>query len=350
MEQGIPLQDLAERIGCELIGDGAARVRAVAPLTTGTPGAVSFLSDSRLRQELATTRATAVILRRRDAEGLHTAALLSDHPHLAFARAAQVLHPEPAHPAGAQPGSHVAADAVLEETAHVAPGAVVAAGARVGARSVIEANAVVGEGSRVGADCRIRACAVIYPGAVIGDRVIIHGGAVVGADGFGYARDGERWEKVPQIGRVVIGDDVEIGANATVDRGALEDTVIEDGVKIDNLVQVAHNCRIGAHSAMAGCSAVAGSTRLGRGVSVAGGAGIAGHLEIADGSVLTAMARITHDIREADAYASGTPMAPARQWRRNAARFNQLDSMARRLRELERRLENAESQQRKNHD
>ncbi|WP_163144667.1 UDP-3-O-(3-hydroxymyristoyl)glucosamine N-acyltransferase, partial [Arhodomonas sp. KWT] len=175
-----------------------------------------------------------------------------------FARAARLLHPERERPAGIHPQACVAPEAQVDASAHVAAGAVVEAGAVIGPRCVIAANAVVGAASVLGADCRIMSAAVIYPDCRLGDRVIVHGGAVIGADGFGFARDGERWEKVPQLGRVILGDDVEIGANSTVDRGALDDTVIAEGVKIDNLVQVAHNCHVGAHSVMAGCSAVAG--------------------------------------------------------------------------------------------
>ncbi|MCS4505652.1 UDP-3-O-(3-hydroxymyristoyl)glucosamine N-acyltransferase [Arhodomonas aquaeolei] len=340
------LRELAEATGCGLRGDGDIRIDRVASLGNAGPGAIGFFTGDRHRDELADTRASAVILRE-DAAGLVSAALIADNPHLMFARAARLLHPERERPAGIHPQACVAPEAQVDASAHVAAGAVVEAGAVIGPRCVIAANAVVGAASVLGADCRIMSAAVIYPDCRLGDRVIVHGGAVIGADGFGFARDGERWEKVPQLGRVILGDDVEIGANSTVDRGALDDTVIAEGVKIDNLVQVAHNCHVGAHSVMAGCSAVAGSTHIGRGVTVAGGAGINGHLHIADGTVVMGMARVTHDIRNADVYASGTPMATAREWRRNAARFNQLDAMARRLRELERRLAASEPDERK---
>ncbi|WP_435104716.1 UDP-3-O-(3-hydroxymyristoyl)glucosamine N-acyltransferase [Arhodomonas sp. AD133] len=346
-ERGIPLSDLAHALGCRVHGDGGVRVERVAPLTTAGPGEISFLASPRLRDQLHQSRASAVIVRAEDVSGLAMAAVVTDNPHLAFARVARMLHPEPTPGAGIHPRAAVAEDARLGDGVHVGAGAVVESGAVLGDGCVVHANAVVGAGCVLGADVRVMAGAVLYAGCVLGNRVIIHGGAVIGADGFGYANDGGRWEKVPQLGRVVLGNDVEIGANTTVDRGALEDTVIEDGVKIDNLVQVAHNVHIGANSAMAGCSAVAGSTRIGRGVTVAGGAGIAGHLEVADGSVITGMARVTHSIREPGVYASGTPMAASRDWRRNAARFNQLDAMARRLRQLERRLAALQTDERK---
>ncbi len=346
-ERGIALSDLAHALGCQVHGDGGVRVERVAPLTTAGPGEISFLANPRLRDQLNRSRASAVIVRAEDASGLAMAAVVTDNPHLAFARAARILHPESLPGEGVHPRASVADDARLGGGVHVGAGAVVDSGAVLGDGCVVHANAVIGAGCVLGADARVMAGAILYPGCVLGDRVIIHGGAVIGADGFGYANDGGRWEKVPQLGRVVLGNDVEIGANTTVDRGALEDTVIGDGVKIDNLVQIAHNVHIGADSAMAGCSAVAGSTHIGRGVTVAGGAGIAGHIEVADGAVITGMARVTHSIREPGVYASGTPMAASRDWRRNAARFNQLDAMARRLRQLERRLAALQTDERK---
>ncbi len=334
----LSLAELAARIGARLEGDPAARVRGVAPLDRATPETVSFLANPRYRRLLGATRAAAVILAASERGACPVAALVADDPYLAFARAAAVFAPPAPRRRGVHPRAVVDPDAEVDFEAWVGPGAVVEAGARVAAGAWIGPGCVVGEGARVGEGTRLVANVTLAPGVVVGRRCLLHPGVVVGSDGFGFARDGERWVKVPQIGGVRIGDEVEIGANTTIDRGVLDDTVIEDGVKLDNQIQVAHNVRIGAHTAIAGCAGIAGSARIGRGCMIGGGAGIAGHLEIADGTVVTAMSLVSHPIREPGVYSSGVPLQPNRQWRRNAARFAELDRLARRLRRLERAL------------
>ncbi|HET8701938.1 MAG TPA: UDP-3-O-(3-hydroxymyristoyl)glucosamine N-acyltransferase [Nitrococcus sp.] len=336
--KGVSLAELADLTGARLEGDGSKRILRVASLRDALEDSLSFLASSRYRRHLAHTRAGAVILREQDLAAAPVAALVCSNPHLAFALAAQRLAAAKYVPAGIHPTAWVHPEAILERHVAVGPHASIDAGVYLARRVSVAAGCVIGEAVEIGEDTHVMANVTIYPDTIIGRRVIIHSGAVLGADGFGYANDEGRWVKVPQLGRVIIGDDVEIGANTTVDRGALGDTVIEQGAKIDNLVQVAHNARVGAHTAMAGCSAISGSTRVGKYCSIAGGAGLAGHLRISDRTQVTGMTMITRDIREPGSYSSGTQMTTTRLWRRNAVRFNQLDEMARRLQRLERQL------------
>jgi UDP-3-O-[3-hydroxymyristoyl] glucosamine N-acyltransferase len=232
-----------------------------------------------------------------------------------------------------RPGVHalacVDATAQVAKSAEIGPYAVIGAGARVGERAIIGAGSAVGEGASVGDDTILHAHVAIYHDCVVGARCILHSGCVVGADGFGMAPDAGRWVKIPQVGRVVIGDDVEVGASSTIDRGALGDTVVEEGVKIDNQVQIAHNCRIGAHTVIAGCAGIAGSAVIGRHCVIGGGAGVVGHVTLADGVTVTGMTLITKTLTQPGVYSSGLPMMPHAQWLRNAARLRRLDEIAR---------------------
>lgn len=331
----LTLAQLAERLGAVLRGDGSAEISGVAPLTEARPGNVSFLANPRYRRYLAATRASAVILAEADAAGAGTAVLISDNPYAAYAQAVALLHP----PAGHAPGIHAAAvvdaTAVVDASASVGPGSVIEAGAHIGAGVCVGPGCVIGAGVHIGAGSHLVARVTVLAAARIGARAVLHPGAVIGGDGFGLARVGERWEKIPQIGSVRIGDDVEIGANTTVDRGALGDTVIEDGVKIDNQVQVAHNVHIGAHTAIAACVGISGSTRIGRHCTLAGGVGVVGHLEIADNVHVTGMSMVMHSLPRAGTYSAGTPLMENRRWRRNAVRIKQLDELSRRLRDIE---------------
>jgi UDP-3-O-[3-hydroxymyristoyl] glucosamine N-acyltransferase len=325
------LGDIAKRFGLELRGDPAQPIAGVATLVHATSEQIGFLANPRYRTQLAATQAGAIVLRAADADAHAGAALIADDPYVAFARIAALFERTPAH----TPGIHASAS--------VAPGAKVAASAEVGPFCVIEQDAVIGEGASIGAHCIVgRRCSVgaqsrlvarvtLVQDVTLGQRVLIHPGAVIGADGFGIAFERDHWVKVPQLGGVVIGDDCEIGANTTIDRGALGDTVLEEDVRLDNQIQIAHNVTIGAHTAMAGCSAVAGSARIGRYCLIGGSAGILGHLEIADRVTVTAMSLVTHSIREPGEYSSGTPIQDNRAWRRNAARFKHLDEFVRRV-------------------
>ena len=333
------LGELAERIGAGLLGDPDIIIDRVAALRTAGPGDITFLSNRRYRPYLESTRAGAVILAPEFADACPVPALVLDNPYLGYARAATLLS------RSVEAAPRIETSAVIDPGATVAPDAsvghhcVIEAGASVGAGTTLGAGSFVGRDSSIGPDGRIAARVVLCRGVHIGARAVIHPGVVVGADGFGIANDDGVWVKIPQFGGVRIGDDVEIGANTTIDRGALEDTVIENGVKLDNLIQIGHNVRIGAHTAVAACVAIGGSARIGSRCTIGGAASIAGHLEIADDVHLTATSAVPNTIREAGVYSSGTPIQENRAWRRNIARFRQLDDMARRLRAIERKAD-----------
>jgi UDP-3-O-[3-hydroxymyristoyl] glucosamine N-acyltransferase len=320
----IALGELAVRFGCELRGDPDVRIDAVAPLTSAGPGSLSFLSNPKLAPQLAQTRAAAVVLDARSAASCPTAALINPNPHALFARIAAVLYPEPAPSPGVHASAVVDQTARIDASAEVAAHAVIAHGAVIGARSLIGPACLIGPQVQIGADCRLVARVTLGQRTQLGARVIIHPGAVIGADGFGYAREGASWLKVPQIGAVRIGDDVEIGANTTIDRGAMDDTVIAEGVKLDNQIQLGHNVQIGAHTAIAACTGISGSTRIGARCMIGGQCGFAGHIVICDDVVITGMAMVSHSISEPGVYSNGIPIEPARRWRRVVARLKLL--------------------------
>ncbi|MEN1940312.1 UDP-3-O-(3-hydroxymyristoyl)glucosamine N-acyltransferase [Luteimonas sp. MJ246] len=326
---------LAERFGLVLRGDGAAAIDSVATLSGAGPRQLSFLSNPRYRGQLAGSGAGVVVVRAEDAEGLDRTLLVARDPYVAFARIAALFDPPPL----ARPGVH--ASAVVDASAEIDPGAEIGPLVVIGARTRIGAGAIVGPGCVIGEDCDIGAGSQLVARVTLvrrvrlGERVLIHPGAVLGADGFGLAMDAGRWIKVPQQGGVAVGDDCEIGANTTIDRGAIEDTVLEEDVRLDNQIQIAHNVRIGAHTAMAGCVAVAGSTVIGRYCLVGGAAGIVGHIRICDRVVIQAMSLVTSSIDVPGEYSSGTPLMDARSWRKSAARFRQLDALARQVQALD---------------
>lgn len=321
--------DLAQRFGLELRGDDRA-VHGVGTLATATADQLGFLANPRYRGQLAETGAGVVVLRADDADARAGTALLARDPYVAFAKIAALFERKPARMAGIHPTAAVDPSAEVEPSAHVGPHVSIGARSRIGAGASIGPGCVIGEDCVIGEGCELVARATLVTRVRLGKRVLVHPGAVLGADGFGIAMDHGRWIKVPQLGGVVVGDDCEIGANTSIDRGALGDTVLEEDVRLDNQIQVGHNVRIGAHTAMAGCSAVAGSAVIGRHCLVGGGAGILGHLEVCDRVVVTAMSLVTHSIREPGEYSSGTPLMDNRSWRRSAARFKQLDDIARR--------------------
>lgn len=320
----ITLGELAVRHGLELAGDPTATVTGVATLQAATPGTVAFLANPRYRRQLAATRATAVVLPRDALDECPVAALIAANPYAAYARIAATLHPEPPVVPGIAPGAWVDPSAVVDGSAWIGPGAVIGAGAIVGARVSVGPGCVVETGARIGDDSRLQANVTIGRGAVLGRRCVCKPGAVVGSDGFGFARDQDAYVKVPQLGGVRLGDDVEVGANTTIDRGAIEDTIIEDGVKLDNLVQVGHNCRIGAHTVLAGCVGVSGSTVIGRRCMIGGAVGFAGHLEVGDDVVVTGYSLVSRSLRGPGVYSSGIPVSESAAWRRSVARLRRL--------------------------
>ncbi|MBO9662935.1 UDP-3-O-(3-hydroxymyristoyl)glucosamine N-acyltransferase [Dokdonella sp.] len=330
------LDELAERFELTLRGDPAVRIEGVATLAQADASRLGFLANPRYRSQLAETRAGAIVLREAEADGWHGASLIAKDPYVAFARIAALFESTPAAATGVHASAVVAPGARVAAGASVGPCCVIEDGAEIEDGAVLGPHCVVGPRCRVGAQSRLVARVTLVQDVVLGHRVLIHPGAVLGADGFGLAferGDGEpgHWIKVPQLGGVRVGDDCEIGANTTIDRGALGDTVLEEDVRLDNQIQIGHNVTIGAHTALAGCAAVAGSARIGRYCLIGGGAGILGHLSLADRVTVTAMSLVTHSIREAGEYSSGTPIQPNRQWRRNAARFKHLDELARRV-------------------
>ena len=333
------LAEIASRLGGRVAGNPDVLISQVGSLEQAGAGQIAFLSNPRYSSKLAATRAAAVILAT-EAEGLtEIPRLVSENPYAAFARVSQLLNPpEPFEPA-VDPSSHIAPGARIDASCRIGPGSVVEVGAEIGPRSSVGAGCHVGRGTRIGADCLLYPSVVLYHGCVLGDRVILHSGVVIGADGFGIARDAGRWLKIPQIGGVRIGSDVEIGANSTIDRGAIEDTVIGDGVKLDNQIQIGHNCHIGAHTAMAGCVAVAGSARIGAHCTIGAASLILGHLSIADHVNISAATVISRSIGEPGTYTGMYPFDDNASWLRNTAHVRHLDELVQRIKALEKKLE-----------
>lgn len=338
------LDALAEALGVDFVGDGSLILDRVAPLESAVPGALSFLANTAYRKHLRSTAASAVILRPEWVADCPCGVLVADNPYLLYAKAAGLLFPEPPVAAGVHPSAVVADGVDLAPTAHVGPMAVIEEGACVGAGAVIGPGCVIGRGCRIGADCRLQAHVTLGQGVTLGERVVVKPGAVIGADGFGFANDQGRWVKVPQLGSVRIGNDVEIGANTCIDRGTARDTVISDGVKLDNQIQVGHNVEIGDHTAAAAHVGISGSTRIGRYCTLAGASGYVGHIELADHVHCTGMAMVTRSLKEPGVYSSGIPAEPNRQWLRNSVHFRHLDELVQRIKGLEARLDNNSDQ------
>jgi UDP-3-O-[3-hydroxymyristoyl] glucosamine N-acyltransferase len=336
------LDELASRYACVVRGDGATVVERVATLASASADAISFLANPLYRDQLASTRAGAVILDAGSSESCPVPCLVSDNPYAVYAEVAAELHPLPVARPGIDPDASVDPTASVADSAEIGPRAVVGPGASVGEHAIVGAGAVIGRDSVVGAGSRIAQLASLCDRVSIGRRCIVHSGVIIGADGFGFAERSDRWIKVPQIGGVQIGDDVEIGANTTIDRGTIDDTVIEDGVKLDNLVQIAHNVRVGAHTVMAAMSGAAGSTQIGKRCKVGGGVVMVGHLNICDDVMFTFRSVVTHSVTEPGVYGGSLPADEASKWRRSAARFRQLDAMHDRLRALEGRIKTIE--------
>lgn len=331
MTQTFTASELARRFELTLHGDGDVRIDGVSTLARAGHGQLAFLANSRYRSQLADSSAGAVVMRQEDVGDAPGTALIAKDPYTAFAKIAALFEAKPAHAPGIHASAVIDPTATISPTAQIGPFVVIGAGSTVGDGCVIGPGCVIGENCEIGAGSELIARVTLVTRVRLGQRVLIHPGAVIGADGFGLAMDAGRWVKVPQLGGVAIGDDCEIGANTTIDRGALEDTVLEEDVRLDNQIQIGHNVRIGAHTAMAGCSAAAGSARIGRYCLIGGAAGVLGHLEICDRVVITAMSLVTSSIREPGEYSSGTPLTDNRTWRKNAARFKQLDVLARRV-------------------
>lgn len=337
----VALSDIVAALGGELLGDPALAMDGIAPLESAEPTHISFLANPRYRSQLASTRSGCVIVAPalRDEAAARGAALVTADPYLYFARLTQwwAARTRAALPAGVHPSAVVEEGAVVDPSARIEALAFVGAGAIVEADAVVGTQSHVGRGARVGAGSRLAPRVVLGERCTVGQRCILHSGVVVGADGFGFAPNQGRWEKIEQLGAVTIGDDVEIGANTCVDRGALGDTVIEDGVKLDNLIQVAHNVHIGAHTAIAGCVAIAGSTRIGRHCTIAGASSLVGHIELADHVHISACTLVTRSVRQSGRYSGSFPFDDNASWEKNAATLRQLHALRERVKALEKK-------------
>lgn len=334
------LAAIAHHIGSELAAEQDIMIDSVAPLDTSVAGQITFINNPKYLSKLPDCQATALIASpKMDTRTFQGIVLQHANPYLAYAKTVQLIYPEPRLPAVVHASAVIAEGVVLGNGVAIAPNVVIEAGCHIGDGVQIGAGCVIGADCRLADEVCLKPNVTLYSGVRIGERSRLHAGVVIGADGFGYAPDQGAWEKIPQVGSVVIGTDVEIGANTTIDRGALSDTVIGDGVIIDNQVQIGHNVIIGDHSAFAGASAVAGSTIIGKRCQVGGASAIAGHISIADDVIITGMSMVTNSITGKGVYSSGVPATDNMRWRKNAVRFTQLDELARSVRALEKQIQ-----------
>jgi UDP-3-O-[3-hydroxymyristoyl] glucosamine N-acyltransferase len=339
MTATIKLGQLAEFLGATLRGAKDKEITGLATLQEAGPGQVSFLANPQYRKFLVDSQAAAVLLKPADADLYAGDALLVPDPYLAYARISHLFDPKPKAAAGIHPTAVIADDAQVDPAASIGAFAVVESGARIAAGVTVGAQCFIGARCEIGEGGWLAPRVTLYHDVRIGKRVVIQSGAVLGGEGFGFANEKGVWQKIAQIGGVLIGDDVEIGVNTAIDRGALADTRIGNGVKLDNQIQIAHNVQIGDHTAMAACVGISGSTKIGKHCMLAGGVGLVGHIDICDGVFITGMTMVTHSITEPGSYSSGTAMQPAGEWRKSAARIRKLDDMARRLQKLEKIVE-----------
>ena len=332
------LAELAQKIGAKVSGDENATVSRLATLEGAGTGQIAFLANSKYRQSLAGTKASAVILASESLADCPTNALVMSNPYMGYALVAQLLDTTP------QPATDIHASAVVDASAKlganvsIGANAVISAGVSLADGVTIGAGCFIGENAVIGENSKLWANVSVYHEVSIGQDCLVQSGSVIGSDGFGYAPNNGQWLKIPQLGTVKIGNRVEIGASTTVDRGALENTVIGDGVILDNQVQIAHNVVIGENTAIAGCSVVAGSAVIGKNCTIAGMVAINGHMEIADGCVFTGRAMVTKAIKEPGVYSSGMPCMPNKEWNKTNARIKKLDQMAQRIKTLEKEL------------
>jgi len=332
------LGEIAQFLGAQVNGDDSIAIEGLATLSQAQAGQLSFLANLAYKDQLQHTKASAVIVHPRQVADCHCAALILDNPYLGYAKVSQLFNTLPKAKGDIHPSAVIGSNATIADHVSIGPNAVIEDHAVIGEGAVIGAGSIVGVNARVGKNTRLHHNVSIYHDVSIGDDCIIHSGAVIGADGFGFANEKGQWVKICQIGGVLVGNQVEIGANTTIDRGAMSDTIIGDGVKLDNQIQIAHNVEVGAHSAMAAGCMIAGSTKIGSCCTLAGGVGVAGHLQLVDGTHVTAMSLVTKSITQPGSYSSGTAMSPTGEWRKSAARLRQLDDMAKRLKQIEKSI------------
>ncbi len=325
------LADLAKLITAKIKGDPNCKITGIAALENAKEGNISFLDNSKYQKLLSKTKASAVILRKSDLEFCKTNALIIDNPYYAYAKIATEFLPTLKTPQGIHSSVIIGENCQIDSSASIAANVVINDNVIVGKNTIIEAGCVIGESSSIGNDSHLYPNVTIYHHVCLGNRVVVHSGTVIGSDGFGFANHQGNWHKVPQLGGVIIEDDVDIGANTTIDRGALKDTLIEKGVILDNQIQIAHNVTIGAHTAIAGCVAIAGSTKIGKYCMIGGAAAIGGHLDIADKVMIGGMGMITKSITKSGIYASGTGFMEINKWYKNVARFRSLDKIVKQI-------------------
>lgn len=340
-QEGLRLDEIVTRLGGSLEGDGSVVVSQVASLASAGAGQIAFLANPKFRQQLLGTKAAALIVSPQFAADTTLPRIVHRNAYAYYARVVALLNPPAPRPAGVHDSAVV--HSAVPASACIGENVVIGKDVVIGENVTLYPGCVIGDGVSIGDDTLLYPNVVIYARCVIGKRAVIQAGAVIGGDGFGFAKDGERWIKIPQIGRVVIGDDVEIGANTSIDRGALDDTVIGDGVKLDNQIQIAHNVVIGDHAAMAGCVGIAGSTKIGRRCTVGGAGMIVGHLDLADDVHVSAGTMVTKSLRRPGQYTSIFPLEAHDEWLQNAAQIKRLAKLAERVAELEKKLEQMEN-------
>jgi len=338
--QGFRLDEIVARLGGELRGDGSVVVSQVGTLAGAGAGQIAFLANPKYRKQLTTTAASAVIVPPAAADGTTLPRIVHPNSYAYYARVVALLNPAAARPRGVHASAVV--HSPVPASASIGENVVVGESVFIGENVTLYPGVVIGDGVCIGADSVLYPNVVVYRDCVVGARAVIQAGAVIGSDGFGFAKEGDRWLKIPQIGRVVLGDDVEIGANTSIDRGALDDTVIGDGVKLDNQIQIAHNVRIGENAAMAGCVGVAGSTTIGARCTVGGAGMIIGHLTLADDVHVSAGTMVTKSLSNPGQYTSIFPVEAHADWLHNAAQIKRLSKLAERVSELEKKLEEME--------
>ncbi len=344
------LAELAAKFDCELRGSADVIVDSVGTLASAGSSAIAFLANTHYRSQLASTTAGAVILGPECAEACPVPVLINSNPYATYARIAAYLHPANAPEPGVHSSAVVASDAVIADSAQVGANVVVESGAVLGQSVIVGPGCVIGSHARIGDSTVLKARAIVHDRVTIGRRCIVHSGAVIGGDGFGFALDEAGWLKVPQLGSVVVGDDVSIGANTAIDRGTIENTLIGDGVILDNLIQIGHNVQIGAHTAMAALCGISGSTTIGQRCLIAGAVVMVGHISLCDDVIVNFHSTVTRSLTVPGTYSSTVPADEASRWRRNAARVRNLDDLARRQNRMEKRLEELERAEKGNLD
>lgn len=332
------LAQLASEIGAHLVGNADKEITGVGTLQNAKDTDISFLANTKYRQYLKSTAAGCVIVSPDDLAEVKTNALVIDDTYVAYAKAASLLYPEEVPEIGIHSSVVIGANCNIADSARIAAQVFIGSNVFIGENVVVGPGCIIENNVKIGTDSRLLSNVTLCHEIEIGQRVRLHPGVVIGADGFGIANDKGKWLKIPQVGKVIIGDDVEIGANTTIDRGAIDDTIISNGVKLDNQIQIGHNVFIGEHTVIAGCVGISGSTRIGSHCAIGGGTGIAGHIEITDGVQLTGMSMVTKSIMTAGTYSSGIPVEPTREWHRNVVRYRQLDKLNDKIKQLEAKL------------